>query len=165
MKKLTLILCLLAPTIKADVLKPPLTEQEWIPIWVGQQLGPFVDFYFGNTFYYEGHFSSPILLAPPSPPLGEFSYVDGVLSWNVTAADAMALWVYEVLPDNQSAIFKIRAPHRMQGSVEIGESTNLAIYGKLRPLPDAGESITLLGIGLLALVGFTRAWGIFSVAR
>jgi hypothetical protein len=157
-KKFILAL-LVAPTLHATpVLQPPVTEAEWIPYWIGLRLAPFVDFTGPDTYYYEGHFSSPPFIASSSP-LGTFSYSRGTLSWDVTA-DGFAWWVYDVLPNNGGIeLFKINRPFWNQGSVEIGDSDNLAIYGKLRSdmVPDRGSTLFLFGLGLMVLCSASRS--------
>ena len=159
MKRTVLILILssVASVHATPVLQPPLTEAEWIPYWVGQRLGPFVDFVGTTTYYYEGHFSSPPFIAPSSP-LGTFTYSGGTLSWDVTA-DAFAWWVYDVLPNNGGIeVFKINHPFWNQGSVQIGDSDSLAIYGKLKSeLPDRGSTFFLFGLGLIVLCSVSRS--------
>jgi len=159
MKRTVLILILssVASVHATPVLQPPVTEAEWIPYWIGLRLAPFVDFTGPDTYYYEGHFSSPPFIAPSSP-LGTFSYSGGLLSWDVTA-DAFAWWVYDILPNNAGIeIFKINRPFWNQGSVQIGDSDNLAIYGKLKSdLPDGGSTLILFGLGLIVLCGGSRS--------
>jgi hypothetical protein len=158
MKKFILAL-LVAPAVHATPVlqQPPLTETEWTPYWIGHRLAPFVDFFGPVTYYYEGHFSSPPFVAPSSP-LGTFSYSGGLLSWDVTA-DGFALWVYDVLPNDAGIeVFKINRPFLNQGSVQIGESPNLAIYGKLKSdLPDDGSTLILFSLGLIVLCSASRS--------
>ena len=144
--KILLLLLALTSNALADVLQPPISETDWIPFWVNDRLGPFVDFDGPTTYYYEGDFSSPPFTG--ISPLGTFSYSDGLLSWDTPSV--FALWVYDVETSGDVQVFKINGPFHHSGSVQIGDSPNLVIYGKSN-LPDMGSTLALFVGALLCL--------------
>jgi hypothetical protein len=61
------------------------TFDQWIALTdYPNGVAPLAAFIGGNSFFYAGAFNSPPMAGPS--PLGSFSYVDGVLSWNITGA-------------------------------------------------------------------------------
>jgi hypothetical protein len=152
MKKLAIIIALpllTAGSAFATVLEPPITYDDWnINQFVQHRLGPIVEFYGPNTYYFDGTFAADV----GTGPVGTFSYVGGVLSWDMPYA--YATWV---LLDDLGIAWRVHHAYWHKGSVEIGASNHVSIMGHAKnEIPDTGSTAALLAVALIGLCCLRR---------